>query len=282
MNALPDPDTFLSGESGEVSGLRLTAARAAQDAALAVLAALTATGPRLDRLARRAPPRRVTVLSAYRPGRRLAGALPALRSQRHTVRFALAAVGEVEPALAEHTVAEGLSGGKFQNLNRALESSPAADWTLLVDDDVILPARFLDRFLGVCETAGLALAQPAQSRRSHAAWRVTRRRALSLARRTRFVEIGPVTAFAATAAEALLPFPDLRFGWGLDLHLAAVAQRRGWPSGIVDATPVRHEDAPVASAYGHAAAIEEAGRFLAGREYVPSARAQETLGVLRR
>lgn len=282
MSALPDPDTFLSGESGEVSGIRLSVTRTAQDAALELLAALAATGPRLDRLARRAPPRRVTVLSAYRPGRRLAQALPALRSERHDVRFVLAAAGAAEPALAGHTVAEGLTGGKFQNLNRALAGSPSADWTLVVDDDVVLPRRFLDRFLGVCEAAGLALAQPAQSRRSHAAWRVTRRRPLSLARRTRFVEIGPVTAFAAAPAEELLPFPDLRFGWGLDLHWAAVAERRGWAGGVVDATPVRHEDAPVGSAYAHAAAIEEAGRFLAGREYLPSARAQDTLAVLKR
>ena len=282
MSALPDPDTFLSGESGEVSGVRLTVIRTAQDAALGALALVTATGPRLDRLARQAPPRRVAVLSAYRPGRRLAKALPALRSEHHDVLLALAAAGESEPALAEHTVAEGLAGGKFQNLNRALAESAPADWTLVVDDDVILPPRFLDRFLGVCEAAGLALAQPAQSRRSHAAWRVTRRRPLSLARRTRFVEIGPVTAFAARPAAELLPFPDLRFGWGLDLHWAAVAERRGWASGVVDATPVRHEDSPVGSAYGHGEAIEEAGRFLTGREYLPSARAQESWAVLRR
>ncbi len=108
MSSHLDPETFLSGDSGEVSGIRLPVIRAAQDAGLNALAALTATGPRLDRLARRAPPRRVTVLSAYRPGRRLEAALPALRSERHEVRFSL------EPV-------EGSGRGKFQNLNRALE-----------------------------------------------------------------------------------------------------------------------------------------------------------------
>jgi len=212
----------------------------------------------------------------------LAAALPQLTSGHHDVRLALAAAGEAEPALAAHTVAQGPGRGKFENLNAALERSEPADWTLVVDDDVVLPERFLDRFLGVCEAASLELAQPAQSRRSHAAWRVTRRRPLSLARRTRFVEIGPVTAFAAGPAEELLPFPELRYGWGLDLHWAALGERRGWRRGIVDATPVRHEDAPVGSAYGHQEAIDEGTRFLSGREYLSSSAAQETLATLRR
>ena len=77
--------------------------------------------------------------------------------------------------------------------------------------------------------------------RSHAAWRVTRRRPLSLARRTDFVEIGPVTIFSRRAAAELTPFPELRFGWGLDNHWGALARERGWRLGILDALPVRHE-----------------------------------------
>ena len=98
-------------------------------------------------------------------------------------------------------------------------------------------ARFLDRFVAVLEAFGLDLAQPAQTLRSHSAWKVTRRRPASLVRETRFVEIGPVTAFSRRAAAELLPFPELRYGWGLDLHWAAVAGRRGWRLGVVDALP---------------------------------------------
>jgi hypothetical protein len=96
------------------------------------------------------------------------------------------------------------------------------------------------------------------------------------------VEIGPVTAFGPGPAAELLPFPELRFGWGLDLHWAAVAAERGWRCGVVDALPVRHEGAPVAAAYGHGEAIEEARRFLDGRPYLPSQRAQQTVAVHRR
>ncbi len=194
-------------------------------------------------------------------------------------------------------MAEGLGGGKFANLNRVLEAvsgaasgwpppvGPAAldfDWILAVDDDLVLPPRFLDRFVALCERFGLDLAQPAQTLRSHSAWRVTRRRPASLVRETRFVEIGPLTAFGRRAAAELLPFPELRFGWGLDLHWAALAGERGWRLGVVDATPVRHESATVASTYPRAEAEAEAADFLASRPHLPASRAGEVVAVHRR
>jgi hypothetical protein len=133
---------------------------------------------------------------------------------------------------------------------------------------VRLPRGFLDTFLHVAETAGLRLAQPAHRLHSHAAWAITRRRAGVAARETTFVEIGPITAFHRDTFAALLPFPELRMGWGLDAHWAAVARERGWPIGIVDATPVGHTIAPVGGRYGHDAAIAEARAFLADRPYV--------------
>ena len=145
-----------------------------------------------------------------------------------------------------------------------------------------LPARFLDRFVAVCERFELDLAQPAQSQRSHSAWRVTRRRPGVAVRETRFVEIGPLTAFGRRAAAELLPFPELRFGWGLDLHWAALAAERGWRLGVVDATPVRHEAAPSGSPTAADDAEAEAARFLADRPYLPAARAGDVLATHRR
>jgi hypothetical protein len=219
----------------------------------------------------------------YRPASRLPAALATLRSERHELSYALGAMEDAaDPALAGQTIATGLRGqGKFANLNRLLEAAPRSDWTLAVDDDVALPERFLDRFLALVEHLGLDLAQPAQSMRSHAAWRVTRRRA-ALARRTLFVEIGPVTAFSRRAAEALLPFPELRWGWGLDNHWSALAAGRGWGVGVIDALPVRHEWQPVATDYAHADAIAEASRFLADRPYVTTRDAQRTLSTVTR
>jgi hypothetical protein len=262
--ALPDPATFLSGRTGHVAGVRRTLARGAGDLLLDARLALTRAGARLDALADAAPPREVLVLGVHRPDSALIERAAAeLRATlRHGVRLALGST-------------ERLHGGKFQNINVLLEEAGGpADWTLVIDDDVQLPRRFLDRFVGACEHARLQLAQPAQTLRSHAAWPLTRRRAGSLVRETPFVEIGPVTAFAPGAATELMPFPELRFGWGLDLHWAALARERGWRLGIVDALPVRHERAPVASAYRAEDAIAEARRFLAKRPYV---RADEVL-----
>jgi GT2 family glycosyltransferase len=193
----------------------------------------------------------------------LTSALPALESKRHRVRRSLGSTAD-------------LRGGKFENLN-ALIGEPDADWLVVVDDDVVLPGRFLDRMIGVCEAFDLALAQPAQSLASHAAWPAARRRPRSILRETRFVEIGPVTVFRRDAARELLPFPPLRYGWGLDLAWAATALERGWRLGMVDALAVRHESGAVGGAYSSEAAIAEAREFLSTRPYLSSAAAQETL-----
>ena len=278
-------DDFLSGESGSVSGPRLRATRTLADAAHSLASLITLVGPRLDRLAAGQAPRRVLVLGVYRPGSRLARTLPRLRSERHDVRVALGATADIaDPALGDATEVTGMDGGKFENLNLLLARAEpqTADWIVVVDDDVELPHRFLDRFLALCERLRLDIAQPAQTARSHAAWRVTRRQPLSLARRTSYVEIGPVTAFSTRAAGELLPFPELRFGWGLDNHWSAVARERGWGLGVIDALPVRHEWQPVAASYSHDDAIAEARGFLAERPYVPADEAQRTLATIRR
>jgi hypothetical protein len=275
---LPDPESFLSGEHGEVGGRRGTLRRAA-DTALDRWLAAGGTLRSLDAAADRVPPREVLVASVYRPpGELMHGALLEMASSHHRIRLALGSTGA---ATLPDTALHDLHAGKFENLN-GLIGDATADWLLVVDDDVVLPERFLDRMIAVCESFDLALAQPAQSLASHAAWRVARRRPRSILRETRFVEIGPVTIFRRDAAEELLPFPPLRYGWGLDLAWAAVALERGWRLGIADALAVRHESASVGSAYPAEAAIEEAREFLSTRPYLSSAAAQETLATHRR
>jgi hypothetical protein len=286
---------LFSGDAGDVTHPWRRAKRTLGEVAFTAIDFALLTGPRVDRLAGTQTSRRVLVASVYRPGSLLAGALPCLRSDRHEVTLALGAVEAAAPELAEHTVVERLGGGKFENLNRVLEAagtegsagesaSPAAldfDWILAVDDDLALPPRFLDRFVALCERFSLDLAQPAQTLRSHSAWRVTRRRPASLVRETRFVEIGPLTAFGRRAADELLPLPKLRFGWGLDLHWAALAAERGWRLGVVDATPVRHESATVGTAYPRAEAEAEAAEFLVTRSHLPASRAGDVVAAHR-
>ena len=108
--------------------------------------------------------------------------------------------------------------------------------------------------------------------RSHSAWRVTRRRPASLVRETRFVEIGPLTAFGRRAAAELLPFPDaaLRLGARPALGRAGRASAAGasaWSTPPPCATRPRSWAAPTARADARA----EAARFLADRPYLPAA-----------
>ena len=265
----PPPATdvdFASGRSGNLSRRALAEGRV-KDAVADLLTAPT----RRRIVAQVGPPRRVLAVAIVRPELRATAdrAAARLRASRHDVDLRL-----VEPEPGR---------GKWQNLNAALagETLSDADWLLLFDDDVVLPRGFLDAFLTCAEHFGFVLAQPAHAFASHAAWPVTRRRPGLLARRTRFVEIGPVTALRATAVSELLPFPDLRMGWGLDSHWGAVAAQRGWPLGVVDATPVHHLR-PVAITYDRAGAFAEARDFLADRPYVTRDEAAQTLAAYER
>jgi GT2 family glycosyltransferase len=260
------PDDFLSGMSGAVGG-RDALRREALDEALDVWQLLSGRHLRLGLAARHAPPlRRVLALGVERPERReLAAAVRAeLLSSRHDVEL--------------HTCAAD-ARGKFENLNMLLAAHPAEghDWLLVLDDDVELPRGFLDRFLFLSERFSLTLAQPAHRLNSHAAWPVTRRRAGSAVRETSFVEIGPVTAFASAALPVLLPFPELRMGWGLDVHWAALAREHGWRCGVLDAVAIGHRAAPAAAGYARADAVAEARSFLAERPYLSAREADRTL-----
>jgi hypothetical protein len=121
------------------------------------------------------------------------------------------------------------------------------------------------------------MAQPAHRWRSHAAWNVTRRRPFSVVRETAFVEIGPLCALRSQTFETLLPFPELRMGWGLDAHWAALAREQGWRCGVIDAVAIRHRAAPAADGYSREAAMAEARGFLAEHEYLSAQDSQRTL-----
>ncbi len=253
--ATPGVDDFLAGRSGTVGGRR-DVLRALADVALdaeALRRRLRAgSGPER---------RRVLVVGIQRPGRLMDDAVAELLRSRHQVVTRIVDMDD---------------RGKFARLRAELdglgEDLALADWLLIIDDDVELPRGFLDRFLGAADRAGLRMAQPAHRRRSHAAWPVTRRRPGQDVRRTRFVEIGPVTALHRDTFASLLPFPALSMGWGLDVHWGAVAAEHGWAVGVVDATPIRHT-APAGGAYARDAPVAEARAFLADRAYVTRAEA---------
>jgi GT2 family glycosyltransferase len=256
--ATPGVDDFLAGTSGVVAGRR-EALLAAHDRWLDLRLAIKRTGRAFDRLAAAVPRQRITIVVPARPenATNVAACIETLRSTRHDVDLQV-----VDPA----------GRPRFQTVEEAVltDGRIRDDWLLLVDDDVQLVPRFVDRLLGLTVAAGVDLAQPAHRRHGHAAWPITRREPGLLWRETTFVEIGPVTLLSRRAADALLPFPaDVGMGWGLDAHWAAVAAEHGWRMAIVDGLPVTHRAAPPATAYRRDDAVEAAQRLLADRPYLP-------------
>ena len=274
-HAKDSDEDFLSGVSGTVGGLD-GVRRRVQDEAVNAWELASGRRLRLSLAARRDPsPRKVLVLGVERPQHRALaqGIRTELLRSRHGVELHMGPPGRL---------------GKFENLNRLLAArvggSSTLDhhWLLLIDDDVTLPRDFLDSFLFLAERFSLDLAQPAHRLNSHAAWPLTRRRPRSVVRETGFVEIGPVTAFANRTFSTLLPFPELRMGWGLDAHWAALAREHNWRCGVLDAVSIRHRAAPAAAAYSREAAITEARAFLAERPYLNARETQHTLTTHRR
>ena len=188
-----------------------------------------------------ARPPAVLLLSVYRAknAATLAGTADEAVARGWDVRFwALD-----EPAVPLRTVTVGSGpGAKFPLLNRMVEGVDldSYDWVVVVDDDVELPAGALTRLLTVAGRAGLDLVQPAHTERSQRTFPITVRKPLAVARRTSFVEIGPVFAVRRPWLTRVLPFPPHQdMGWGLELEWFDLACE-GARLGVVDALAVRH------------------------------------------
>src|SRR5689334_15665577 len=224
----PAPEEFLSGETGHVAGVRRTVTRTIGDALLDMRGRRALR--QIDGLARTTPRRRVLALSIFRPGSALIdAAVEELQATRHDLKLELGSTAT-------------LTGGKFHNLNVLLEKAgPEFDWLLAFDDDVALPQHFLDRLVAVAAHCHLALAPPAQTLMSHAARRVTRRRANSIVLEARLGEIGPAARRRRDAAHARTAVPDRTCAGGPDVHRAAPAGGRGGAHGVVDDRRLKDE-----------------------------------------
>lgn len=236
----------------------------------------------LQRMTHHGDKQTVVVVGIYREAQPILSVVEELRRSRHEVIFRLGAMGDAAPELANETAQSHLSAGKFQNLNELTGDLTGVDWMLIIDDDVRVPAKFLDSALELCDRLDFALAQPAQTRFSNANWPLTKQRLLTIARQTRFVEIGPVTLIRADALPALVPFPvDLRYGWGLDFHWAHIMTDAGLNMGVLDSLAVDHGSRAVASTYSWDAAQEEGREYLRGVPHLPKEVAEDQ-GLIRR
>ena len=185
-----------------------------------------------------------------------------------------AAIGTVStnPELARLTVVQSVEmQPKFELINRALVGVEIStfDYVLVCDDDIYLPDGFVAFFLAYQQAFDLALAQPARAWHSHFDHAFALRRPWLLARRTRFVECGPLISIRRDAASFLVPFSNPAQLWGLDLVWPVEIERRGLKMGIIDAIAVDHSLRPQASAYDKEQQDAAMHRFLARIEHLP-------------
>lgn len=153
-------------------------------------------------------------------------------------------------------------------LNEAIASHDLDrfDYVLICDDDVELPAVFLDRYLAIVDRFHFDLAQPARiGKVDH---EVTKQQPTCVARLTSFVEVGPVVSFGHLT-QGVFPLDEAcAMGWGLDLAWSARAPAAGWRLGIVDATPIGHRLRSTGQHYDKVQARAERDAYL-GSQHVP-------------
>lgn len=242
----------------------------------------------------------VAVRHLPRPGTRVLVLGVYLADRPHTVEHLMAALGRTahcrveqrwialrgEPATAlqrAHTVRVVMERvPKFRLLNELLRDVDlqAFDHLMVCDDDVRTPRNFMDAFVGWQQHLGFALAQPARTLNSCLDHPLVRQRPWLHARRTRFVEIGPVFCLQRALFDALLPFDEASpMGWGYDLVWPLLVERAGATMGIVDATPVDHSLRARGEAYSWQGERQVMSEYLARRPHLD---AQEAFRMLQR
>jgi hypothetical protein len=189
------------------------------------------------------------------------------------------ALDEVVDDLSSVTAGSG-PGPRLALLNRALERIRTREnWVVVSDDDVVFERGDVAGLVSLVERARLDLAQPARSDPGvdHG---ITMFRRLSRARRTSFVEIGPMFVVGPRWRDRILPLPEARgMGWGLELEWFDLF-REGCALGIVDAVRVRHDGAR-GEDYDDAGEIERVHAELEANGYRGWSDVQATLGTWR-
>lgn len=162
---------------------------------------------------------------------------------------------------------------RFKLLNELIGSGEGFDWIVICDDDVELPRGFVDDFFAVAERFDFALCQPGRTYDSYIDLPIMQQALGLLARRTRFVEIGPLTCIRADAAKYILPFDENGMGWGVDLAWSFRMEQAYLKMGVVDVVPIAHRIRPTVSTYSHEEASAAMAFYLAKEPHLAKAEA---------
>lgn len=167
-------------------------------------------------------------------------------------------------SVTELEVAKGYP--KFVMINKLIQEEQLKnyDFFIISDDDISLPPGFLDEYLNMKTKYDFALAQPARTHNSYIDHLIVERLDGLQARRTRFIEIGPVVSFSRDALTLFFPF-DVSvtpMGWGYDFAWPYVLEQNNLRSGIIDATPVEHSMRKTVSYYNYEEAKKQMEDYL--------------------
>ena len=176
---------------------------------------------------------------------------------------------------------------KYALLNRLLaeEDLTGFDFVVSTDDDIFLPDSFADLFLGVQAGVGFDLAQPARTPNSYVDHPIVVQQRGAIARRTRFVEIGPLVSFGREIYDLVFPFDETSaMGWGFENVWAYRLRERDRSQGIIDAVPMDHSIRKPLEHYDWSDANADRERYLARHRHIPPrecVRVLEVIGVHR-
>jgi hypothetical protein len=155
------------------------------------------------------------------------------------------ALDVVAPTLAAHTVGSGPATRQVL-LNRLLaHDEDVPRWVVFADDDVEIRHGSLAGLLDVATVTGSDAAQPAHDARSGASSGFMRATPGLVARRTGFVEVGPLLALGPRAQAAFLPLDEsLGMGWGQDYLWSRAVADLSLVATVVDSVRMRHLGVP--------------------------------------
>lgn len=223
------------------------------------------------------PRREVLVVGAYlldKPNNigPIARELAAARQWQVIQSWAAMGEGTVPAELAAVTAVQQQEFiPKFAMLNRLLREHELAryDYILFCDDDIALPAGFVDAYLELVSVFDLALAQPARTHQSFIDHYFVAQLPGIRGRQTRFVEIGPLFSLRRDIYPELLPFPgESAMGWGYEFVWPCRVAELGRKMGIIDATPVEHRMRKPVAYYDHHDAEQAMRKYLLPRHHV--------------
>ncbi len=172
---------------------------------------------------------------------------------------------------------------KFQILNEVIANEQLSDYDyfMMIDDDISLPEKFIDRFIDLQSKLNFVIAQPARTSNSYIDHPIVEQQRGVIARETHFVEIGPVVSFHKSVYNLILPF-DLRspMGWGYELIWAYRIFRQGLKMGIIDSIPVEHSMRKPVAYYDWEKANKQRDELLKECDYLSLDKCYSVLNVI--